>query len=101
MSSSPAWVPCAGATVHMPSGARGSHLFVILNDGAQCAGYGPGLHFLSVSVSTIRLGIYHDKSCLLRAGCHPFVKVDSYVHYGGARIDSDADLGRFISQGVF
>lgn len=61
----------------MPSGPTqaGNHLFVIMTD--ICP---QGFHLL-FSVSSIRAGQFHDKSCLVTVGDHSFVRHPSYVVY--------------------
>src|SRR2546421_8744937 len=85
----------------MPSGPEGGHLFVILNDPAVLGTYGSRPHSVLVNISTLRPGLPYDGTCVLPAGCHPFVKRDSYVVYARARIDPADHLQRLVEQGVF
>ena len=95
-----AWQATAGATLLMPSGAD-SHLYVVLNEPKPFAGYGSQPCVVLVNVSTVRQGVRHDKTCVLDAGCHPFVKKDSYVVYRSARIERVSHVQRLVQQGLF
>lgn len=92
----PAWQPSAGATLLIPSGA-GRHLFVVLNDPVVLEGYGRQGCVVLVNLSTVRPEIPHDTTCVLPAGCHPFVVAESYVRYQDARIYRADDLSRFVA----
>ena len=96
----PAWQPSAGATLLIPSGA-GSHLFVVLNDPVVLEGYGQQGCVVLVNLSTVRAEIPHDTTCVLPAGCHPFVVAESYVRYQDARIYRADDLSRYVAQSLF
>jgi hypothetical protein len=96
-----AWRATAGATLLMPSGADGDHLYIVLNEPKQFPGYGSQPCVVFVNVSTARQGVRHDETCLLSAGCHLFVKQDSYVVYRSARIERVSHVQRLVQQGVF
>ena len=96
-----AWQPMAGATRLIPSGADGDHLYVVLNDPKPFPGYGSHPCVVLVNVSTVRQGGKHDDTCVLGAGCHPFVKQDSYVVYRSARIERVQHVQRLVQQGLF
>jgi len=95
------WRLQQGATLLMPSGPDGDHLFVALNDPKVFPNYGPNPHVLLVNLSTVRPGVHFDPTCILQSGCHPFVKVESYVLYRSARVDSEAHLLALIQKGLF
>jgi hypothetical protein len=86
--------PKRGATLLMPSGPRGNHLFVVVTDEVDG-------QYLLVSVSTIREGRYHDPTCKIRAGVHEFVVDDSFAFYGHARVERAAHLVNMEDKGVF
>lgn len=96
-----AWQATAGATLLMPSGADGDHLYVVLNEPKPFSTYGSQPCVVLVNVSTVRQGVRHDPTCLLDAGCHPFVKQDSYVVYRSARIEQVSRVQRLVQQGLF
>lgn len=96
-----AWQASAGATLLIPSGPAGNHLFVVLCDPVVLPGYGPNPCVVLVNVSTLREGIPHDATCILQAGCHPFVVAESYVRYRDARIYGDSELTERVAQGLF
>ena len=96
-----AWQPIAGATLLMPSGRDGDHLYVVLNDPKPFPGYGPHPCIVLVNVSTIRDGGKHDETCVLDAGSHPFIKGESYLAYRSARIEQVSHVTRLVHQGLF
>ena len=83
------YVPLRGHTLLIPSGpqhdADRNHLFFVITD--VCA---DGMHLL-VPISSIKDGIKYDASCVLKAGCHEFITVDSFVNYRMAQTTT-ADL---------
>lgn len=95
------WQPHEGATLLMPSGNQGNHLFVLLNNPKTFPNYGPNPCVVLVNLSTIYPETPHDATCVLQAGCHRFVKRDSYVRYRSARIESAAQLSARVRQGLF
>ena len=96
-----AWQATAGATLLMPSGADGDHLYVVLTEPKLFPGYGSQPCVVLVNVSSVRQGTRHDHTCILDAGCHPFVKQDSYVVYRSARIERASHVQRLVRQGLF
>ena len=91
-----------GATLLMPSGPDGDHLFVVLNDPKAFPGYGANPHVLLVNLSTVpRAGVHHDSTCVLQPGCHPFVTAASYVVYKSARVESEPHVLGLVGQGIF
>lgn len=99
------WVPCVGATLHMPSGpanGSGKHLFIVLNDPKPFNNYGPAVCIAMVNLSSIPAqGVMFDRTCILQAGCHPSVRHDSYVYYKGTRIEQLRDVQQRLTQGVY
>ncbi len=72
------------------------HLFICLTD---C--YGAEKETLTVSVSSYRAGLPADLTCKLFPGDHPFLKHESYVDYGNARIISANKLVEGVKQDLF
>ena len=99
------WVPCAGATLHMPSGpslGSGKHLFIVLNDPKLFANYGPALCIALVSLSSVPAQeVRFDETCILRAGCHPSVRHDTYVYYKGTRMEQLRDVLKRLDDGLY
>jgi len=62
------------------------HLWIVLTDGMdyESLTYKRKEYALVVNVTTSRF----DKSCVLKAGDHPFIKRDSYVYYAKAELYS-------------
>lgn len=88
------------ATVLIPSGSADQpdllHLFVVL-----CDPFGQPPKCLLVSLSTVRQDAYHDCSCLLYVGDHPFVKQTSYVKYSTCRLEEATKLEKAVATGIF
>ena len=94
------WQPQQGATLLMPSGPDGDHLFVVLNDPKIFPNYGSNPQVLLVNLSSVRQSVHFDATCLLQPGCHPFVRVESYVVYRNARIEPESHLLALVEKGV-
>lgn len=100
------WVPCAGATLHIPSGPlRGSglHLFVALNDPREFTGYGTALCMALVSITSVPDGaaVQYDDTCILQAGCHPAIRRPSHVYYRRTRVEQLRDIEQRLNQLVY
>ena len=95
------WQLQQGATLLMPSGPDGDHLFVVLNNPKVFPDYGSNPQVLLVNLSTVRQGVHFDATCVLQPGCHPFVKVESYVVYRSARLEPEAHLLGLVQKGLF
>jgi hypothetical protein len=71
--------PARGHTLLIPSGPQGDadrkHLFVIVTN--ECK----DKQHLIVPISSVKPGIYHDPTCVLDPGAHPFITVQSYALY--------------------
>lgn len=95
------FVPLKRATLLVPSGPSGDperkHLFILLTD--PCENEEGVQAVLMVSLSSVKPGLPHDPSCVLKAGDHPFVKRDSFVVYGKARIEDAQKLLRGVKDG--
>lgn len=61
------------------------HLHIVMNDPVHCTELRE-LSVLVVNISSVRDHAYHDQSCILRNGCHPFVRWDSWVMYSHATV---------------
>ncbi len=95
------WQLCAGATLLMPSGNEGDHLYVVLNDPRAFEGRGQQFWVVLVNLSSVREGVAHDATCVLDAGDHVFVKRPSFVFYRNARVEPQNHVLRLVEQGVF
>lgn len=91
--------PHKGGTLLIPSGSNANpdskHLFVILNDAC------PQSQHALVSISTIRLGQYHDPSCIIDVGEHEFVREKSFVKYQMARLEKSDHLIKCVAGWTF
>ena len=92
------WEGIAGGTLLAPSGP-GNHLFIILIKSSEFEGYGENRCILA-NITSIKEGVPYDATCVLKAGCHPFIKQDSYVLYKQAKIEPEAHLKKQIDVGI-
>lgn len=87
------------ATVLVPSGTEDrpdlKHLFILLNDPS-----GTEKLVLMVSISTVYPDKYHDPTCILEPGDHPFINCKSFVMYSKARIESVKTLEAGVKQNL-
>lgn len=95
------WQLCAGATLLMPSGNEGDHLYVVLNDPCAFDSYGSNPCVLLVNLSSVREGVPYDATCVLDPGEHAFVRRQSFVFYRNARIEQESHILRLMDQGLF
>lgn len=92
-----AWQACAGATLLVPSGPQGQHLFIVLNDPQEFEGYGKIVCVVMVPLDSVKASIHHDPTCELAAGVHPFVTRPTYVNFRLARIEQVRHLEAMIN----
>lgn len=95
------FLPLRRATLLIPSGPAGEeerkHLFVLLTD--PYVGSASKASVLMVSLSSIKVGVPYDPSCILSVGDHAFVRHDSYVAYQRARLEEVDKLLRGVKNG--
>ncbi len=93
------YVVARGNTLLVPSGTKADpdkmHLFVVVTD--ECDA---GEH-LMVSLSSIKQGVYHDPTCEMQVGAHPFVTAPSYVEYRLAIIRSAQYICQCTNNGAY
>lgn len=93
------FIPVRKATVLLPSASESDpnlrHLFILLTNPI-----GEANEIAMVSLSTVREGKHHDKTCLLFPGDHPFIRENSYVVYSRARIEESQKIIRGVQDGV-
>jgi hypothetical protein len=92
--------PMIKDTILIPSGTSQNptklHLFAIITPRCQW-----GHHLLVSFASVPPAPRYHDASCPVAAGEHPFIKVRSFIHYGHARIVDAAHLTNCVDRKSF
>lgn len=98
------FLPARRATLLIPSGPahdpNRNHLFILLTDPVDDPDSGSKFVLL-VSLSSIKAGQYHDPTCALLRGDHPFIKNPSYIDYSRARIEDAAKVLRGVKEGLF
>ena len=92
------WTCMAGGTLIIPSGPRGKHLFIILNEPKDFAGYLNSS--VLVNACSIRKAPYDD-TCILESGNHPFITQRSYIAYRHARVDREESLIKKVNASLF
>jgi hypothetical protein len=92
-----AYKPAKCDALMMPSGPN-DHMFVILTDAFIRNGYES--HLLA-NFCSVKQGIYHDPTCVVPAGQHPFLKYNSFVAYQFADIHFASDLAAGMTSGKF
>lgn len=70
-----------------------THLWVIVSDPEQDAD-----NVLIVNLTSWKS--YHDQTCILRPGDHPWIQHDSCVNYPDAKVTSISTLEGLLSQGL-
>lgn len=63
-----AWQSEPGATLLVPSGPGGLHLFIVVLGPVVLPAYGPSPQTAMVSITSIRSGVPHDAACEVNAG---------------------------------
>lgn len=93
------YVPALGHALLISSGTVADpdkmHLFVIVSD--KC----PLNTHMLVSISRIKEGVYHDPSCVIEPGEHPFITERSFVAYHMARTLPSANLTKCVDGWVY
>lgn len=91
--------PAPQNTLLLPSGTfedpDKKHLFIIMTE--TCAN---GQQLL-VPVCSIKTGVKHDAACELAAGCHPFIKKQSYVLYARSELTRTERLVKCVEGWVY
>ncbi|RZT31794.1 hypothetical protein [Cupriavidus agavae] len=92
------FVTCKRATLLIPSGPPADperfHLFVLLTDPD------PEGRVLLASFSSIKPGMFHDPTCIVEPGEHPFVTRLTWVNYSHCRIEEATKLLDGINAGL-
>ncbi len=82
----------AGRSLYLANDPAGPHLWFVLTDPDPKTA-----HVVLVRVVTART--HTDKTVVLPVGCHPFIKHESNVEYGAARLDPVGRLEAAIHAG--
>lgn len=94
------FLPYRKATLLMPSGPEHDpdrmHLFIVLTDPVT----GDKL-VLIASLCSVCGGVPYDKTCVLEAGEHQFIRHKSYIDYSKLNIVEAGKLSKGVQTGVF
>ena len=85
------------STLHLLTGG-GVHLHVVMNDPVFDPVRGVD-SVLLVNLCSAKPGIVFDETCILHAGCHPFIKHDTYVDYYHAVVKAALPLEGEVAAG--
>lgn len=91
--------PASKGTILIPTGPV-KHLHFVCCDPVFFPRYAMD-SVLVVNISSVRLGIDHDTTCILDVGDHPFIVQPSYVYYAEAQIAGCDTLARNVADGTF
>lgn len=92
-----AWQAVPGATFLRTTGLK-HHLHIVLKAGCAVPNCGKLPHAVYVNITTIRPPpTYHDPTCVLQPGEHPFVIAPSYVFYKQICSEDEAHLNNTVS----
>ena len=93
------FTPAKKATLLIPHGMAGNievfHLHIILTDACK-----DGLHLLA-PITSIRKERFHDPTCVIQAGEHPFIKHESYLAYRLLKIVAGRHIKKCVAGWVF
>lgn len=93
------YIPAKKGTILIPSGSA-DHLHFICSDPV----FFPDLArdcVLVANISTVKPDIYHDPTCILDVGDHPFIRHPSFVFYKKADIFGADNISRNVADGTF
>lgn len=76
------------------------HPHVAITDGADIEGHAKN-SLLIVSLSSVKPNSRHDKACVLPAGCHAAVPLDSFARYDKTQFVSSVHIQQGIMSGRF
>ncbi|WP_202986249.1 hypothetical protein [Vibrio cholerae] len=91
--------PASKGTILIPTGPV-KHLHFVCCDPVFYPSYAKD-SVLVVNISTVRMGLEHDETCILNVGDHPFVVQPSYVYYAEAQIAGCDTISRNVAAGTF
>lgn len=96
------WLPFRKASLLIPAqtSQHSPHLYILLTDAFQYADEGKS-YKANIITSISTLTKRSDKTCLLYAGDHPFIRHDSFVAYYTTRIQSTDILVEGVEKGIF
>lgn len=83
------------ATLLVPSGPS-DHLHIVLNDP-----FGDDEEVLLASIRSVDPELYHDPSCILYKGDHPFLKHESWVDYARLLLEKKETMEKAVKAGIF
>jgi hypothetical protein len=86
-----------GQTFHIPSGPKGSHLFIIALGPVKLPNYGKQPQVITAAITSVRENVPHDPTCIIDPGEHPFIKHTSYIAYRHMRIDPASHIQTMLA----
>lgn len=93
------WNAVAGAAFRIEDGPHGEkHPYFVLNDPLSIPEY--GVHSCLIVNASTPKAIY-DKTCILKAGCHPFIPHESFIFFARARVRQASDLEKLVKERTY
>lgn len=93
------------ATLLIPSGPAHDptrlHLFIVLCDPRSVEVGDPTPHVALVSLCSVLPDRYHDPSCILGPGDHPFITRHSYIYYADTWIKAVSNVENGVGRGEY
>ncbi len=77
-----------------------AHLHIVMNDPVHCTEMNDS-SVLVVNISSVKQGEFYDPSCVLMPGCHPFVRLNSWVMYSHAAVLRVPRIDQKLADGEF
>ncbi|MHC1547796.1 hypothetical protein [Phyllobacterium sp. K27] len=71
------------------------HLTVIMNDACAVG------ECLRITVTSIKANKFHDNTCVLNVGDHPFIKHPSYMLYRMAECSQSTRIGKLVDKNYY
>ena len=85
--------PSATSPLWMP------HPFIVLTDPFPLTGCANSV--VLATLSSVKLGVNHDKTCELQVGCHSAIVKPSFVRYARTRVQSAIQIEQGVAKGAF
>ncbi len=97
------WSCQKGNTLLIPSGPKDGHkhLFAVLITPTEVDGYGKEPMALMACVTSIKVGVSHEDTCVLNKGDHPFMEHSSFIDYRFTRLEKAKFVETKVQSGEF
>lgn len=76
------------------------HPYIVVTNPCDMTNF-PIQSIMMVSVSSIKIGLLHDATCVLEPGCHPAITKHSAVQYGKWSVSQKQHIETCVQNGTF